>query len=77
MNGTSPRRRDCGDGAITEEGTKDEAIEWLPKTWDELCDVRSAAKALSATAKPSAPSDQHRLPLPGEQLLGRSGRDRS
>jgi hypothetical protein len=26
--------------AIADEGTKAEAIEWLQKTWDELCDLR-------------------------------------
>jgi hypothetical protein len=26
--------------AIADEGTKREAIEWLQKTWDELCFVR-------------------------------------
>ena len=26
--------------AIAEEGTKEEAIEWLQKTWNELCYIR-------------------------------------
>jgi hypothetical protein len=25
---------------IAEEGTKAEAVEWLQRTWDELCDLR-------------------------------------
>ena len=28
--------------AIADEGTKAEAIEWLQKTWDELCDLRDS-----------------------------------
>lgn len=28
--------------AIADEGTKAEAIEWLQKTWNELCQVRDA-----------------------------------
>lgn len=27
--------------AIAEEGTKEEAVEWLQKTWNELCYVRN------------------------------------
>lgn len=30
--------------AIAEEGTKAEAIEWLQKTWNELCATRAALK---------------------------------
>ena len=30
--------------AIAEEGTKEEAIEWLQKTWNELCEVREALR---------------------------------
>lgn len=28
--------------AIADEGTKSEAVEWLQRTWDELCDLRAA-----------------------------------
>jgi predicted metal-dependent hydrolase len=34
--------------AIAEEGTKAEAIEWLQKTWDELCEVRLELSRLQA-----------------------------
>lgn len=51
--------------AIAEDGTKAEAIEWLQKTWDELCEARrlldAAATAQTATARPPSPS--HRLPV--------------
>lgn len=30
--------------AIAEEGTKDEAIEWLQKTWNECCELREQLK---------------------------------
>jgi len=26
--------------AIAEEGTKEEAVEWLQKTWDQLCAMK-------------------------------------
>lgn len=35
------RHRAAFINAIWEEGTKDEAVEWLQKTWDENCDLRS------------------------------------
>lgn len=38
-----PRRNAAFINAIAEEGTKAEAVEWLQKTWDELCAVREAA----------------------------------
>ena len=31
---------------IAEEGTKDEAIEWLQTTWNDLCEVRALNKKL-------------------------------
>jgi NTP pyrophosphatase (non-canonical NTP hydrolase) len=37
-----PRRNAAFINAIAEEGTKAEAVEWLQKTWDELCAVRAA-----------------------------------
>lgn len=35
--------------AIADEGTKAEAVEWLQRTWDELCDLRAAHET---TVKP-------------------------
>ena len=32
--------------AIAEEGTKAEAVEWLQKTWDENCDLRTEIESL-------------------------------
>lgn len=32
--------------AIAEEGTKAEAVEWLQKTWNELCAAESRIKEL-------------------------------
>ena len=32
--------------AIAEEGTKDEAVEWLQKTWNELCEAKVRIKEL-------------------------------
>lgn len=34
--------------AIAEEGTKAEAVEWLQKTWNELCAVRAELRAAKA-----------------------------
>ena len=34
--------------ALREEGTKEEACDWLQKTWDELCAVRREMRALLA-----------------------------
>lgn len=33
--------------AIAEEGTKEEAIFFLQKTWDELCDLKEKVNAIS------------------------------
>lgn len=29
---------------IAEDGTKAEAVEWLQKTWNELCDIKDIVK---------------------------------
>lgn len=34
--------------AITEEGTKAEAVEWLQKTWNELCQTKHKVQAKQA-----------------------------
>jgi hypothetical protein len=39
-SGEYPHVRAAFINAIAEEGTKAEAIEWLQKTWNELCAVR-------------------------------------
>ena len=35
--------------AIADEGTKEEAIEWLQKIWDELCDVKAELASTTVT----------------------------
>lgn len=41
-----PRRNAAFINVIAEEGTKAEAVEWLQKTWDELCAVREELERL-------------------------------
>jgi TolA-binding protein len=38
--------------AISEEGTKDEAVEWLAKQWNETCFLRAAIRAALDGGKP-------------------------
>ena len=39
--------------AIAEEGTKEEAVEWLQKTWNELCEAKTRIKELEAQLQAS------------------------
>lgn len=51
MLGLSPHRPAAFINAIEEEGTKQEAIEWLHTTWDELQDALALIKELQADNK--------------------------
>jgi len=56
---TYPRVPAAFINAIAEEGTKDEAVTWLQKQWDETCALRKAGQALI---------DDVRRRYPGEEL---------
>lgn len=38
--------------AIAEEGTKEEAIEYLQKTWNELCYLRKELAYIKSVSRP-------------------------
>jgi hypothetical protein len=43
-----PRHPAAHINVIAEEGTKDEAVLYLQKTWDELCELRAIGRRLLA-----------------------------
>ena len=44
----APYRRAAFINAIAEEGTKQEAVQWLQATWNERCELADALEALQA-----------------------------
>lgn len=44
--------------AIAEEGTKDEAVAWLQKQWNETCALRAALKPFAEAA--DSLDDEHK-----------------
>lgn len=50
----APHRPAAFINAIAEEGTKAEAIEWLQKTWNELCQAESELRKLKADMERAA-----------------------
>jgi hypothetical protein len=47
--------------AIVEEGTKADAIRWLQKTWDELCDLNAEYALLCGDRHPGYVIGSHWL----------------
>ena len=47
MQSDFPHHQAAFINAITEEGTKAEACEWLQKTWNELCELKKTTRAPS------------------------------
>ncbi len=48
LSGDAPHSPAAFINAIAEEGTKAEAVEWLQKTWNELCQAESRVRHLEA-----------------------------
>lgn len=49
MRKAAPRCPAAFINVIAEEGNKDEAIDWLQSTWNELCTLRTALVKLGFT----------------------------
>jgi hypothetical protein len=58
--------------AIAEEGTKDEAVEWLQKTWNELCEARARNAALVSALKKF---NHHFGPIEDNEMLHEDARE--
>jgi len=50
----APQRPAAFINAIADEGTKAEAVEWLQKTWNELCQAQDALRSLRSATPANA-----------------------